>query len=118
MTGERGIVAAAALLAAVAIAAGAFAAHGIDDEQAAGWLDTGSHYLLIHAVAAVAIGRSGEHRGPAWLLLGGAALFAATLYAMAAGAPRILGAVTPIGGSAMIAGWLWFAFSVARRRGS
>ena len=40
------------------------------------------------------------------LLIGGA-IFAVTLYAMALGAPRWLGAVTPIGGTLLIIGWLW-----------
>jgi uncharacterized membrane protein YgdD (TMEM256/DUF423 family) len=44
-------------------------------------------------------------RGAAVLLLMGAAIFSATLYAMAVGAPHWLGAITPIGGTLMIAGW-------------
>ncbi len=44
------------------------------------------------------------------LLLIGAAVFAVTLWAMAFGAPRWLGAVTPVGGALMIAGWLLLAF--------
>lgn len=94
----------AALAAAIAIAAGAFGAHAAQG-VAADWLKTGSFYLLIHAVAVVAIGK--DQPTPAWALLGGAALFAATLYAMALGAPRWFGAITPIGGTAMILGWLW-----------
>ena len=74
-------------------------------QQEAEWLRTGGLYQLIHAVAALAI--MGVARGPAIMLLIGAALFAATLYAMALGAPRWLGAVTPIGGSLLIIGWLW-----------
>jgi uncharacterized membrane protein YgdD (TMEM256/DUF423 family) len=42
-------------------------------------------------------------------MIAGASIFALTLYAMALGAPRILGAVTPIGGVAMIAAWIWIA---------
>jgi uncharacterized membrane protein YgdD (TMEM256/DUF423 family) len=49
-------------------------------------------------------------RGPALLLLTGAAIFAFSLYAMAIGGPRWLGAITPIGGTLMIAGWLWTAW--------
>ncbi|MFZ8477398.1 DUF423 domain-containing protein [Staphylococcus aureus] len=41
-------------------------------------------------------------------------MFAGTLYLMALGAPRWLGAVTPIGGVLLIAGWLWLAWSAAR----
>lgn len=97
----------AALAAAIAIAAGAFGAHAAHGE-AADWLKTGSFYLLVHAIAVVALSK--ETQGALWCLLGGAGLFAATLYAMALGAPRWLGAITPIGGSAMILGWLWLGW--------
>ena len=95
----------AALSAALAVAAGAFGAHGAATPQAAEWLKTGGLYQLIHAVAALAI--MNVARGPAVLLLSGGAIFAVTLYIMAVGGPRWLGAVTPIGGSLLIAGWLW-----------
>jgi uncharacterized membrane protein YgdD (TMEM256/DUF423 family) len=49
------------------------------------------------------------------LLLIGAAIFAVSLYAMALGCPRWLGAVTPIGGAMMIGGWLWAAFNYWQR---
>lgn len=102
----------AALSAAVAIGAGAFGAHGAASPQAAEWLRTGGIYQLIHAVAAIVL--SGTARGPAVLLLIGAAIFALTLYIMAFGGPRWLGAVTPIGGTLLIAGWLWAAWSFWR----
>jgi len=102
----------AALSAALAIAAGAFGAHGAGSPQAAEWLRTGGLYQLIHGVAALAI--MGVARGPAALLLGGAAIFAFTLYAMALGAPKWFGAITPIGGTLMIAGWLWAAWTYWR----
>ena len=98
----------AALSAAMAVAAGAFGAHGAAGPQEADWLRTGGMYQLVHAVAALAI--MGFARGPAILLLVGAVIFAVTLYAMALGAPRWLGAVTPIGGGLMIVGWLWAAW--------
>lgn len=98
----------AALSAALAIAAGAFGAHGASSPQAAEWLRTGGTYQLIHAVAALAI--MSVARTPAILLLIGAAIFALTLYVMAFGGPRWLGAITPIGGSLMIVGWLWAAW--------
>jgi uncharacterized membrane protein YgdD (TMEM256/DUF423 family) len=102
----------AALSAALAIAAGAFGAHGASSPQAAEWLRTGGMYQLVHAVAALVI--MGSARAPAALLLIGAAIFAGTLYLMALGAPRWLGAVTPIGGSLLIIGWLWAAWSYWR----
>lgn len=98
----------AAISAAIAVAAGAFGAHGAAGQQEAEWLRTGGLYQLIHAVAALAI--MDFARGPAIMLLVGGALFAVTLYAMALGGPRWLGAVTPIGGSLLIMGWLWAAW--------
>ena len=102
----------AALSAALAVAAGAFGAHGAASPQAAEWLKTGGIYQLIHAVAAIAI--MSVARGAAARLPVGAAIFAATLYLMALGAPRWLGAITPIGGSLLIAGWLWAAWAYWR----
>ena len=102
----------AALSAAIAIGAGAFGAHGASSPQAAEWLRTGGLYQLVHAVAAISL--MNVARGPAILLLMGAAIFALTLYAMAFGGPRWLGAVTPIGGSLMIAGWIWTAWTYWR----
>lgn len=106
----------AALSGAIAVAAGAFGAHAFGQGdgaqgQAAEWLRTGGFYQLIHAVAALAALRL-EARGPAWLFVAGGALFAGTLYLMALGSPRWLGAVTPIGGALLIAGWLWLAWSL------
>ncbi|GHH10375.1 hypothetical protein GCM10008023_08060 [Sphingomonas glacialis] len=98
----------AALSGALAIGAGAFGAHGAG-KDAAEWLKTGAHYQLIHAVAAL-VALKLEARGPAWLFLAGGAIFAGSLYLMALGAPRWFGAITPIGGAALIAGWLWLAW--------
>jgi len=107
------IVIAAALSGALAVAAGAFGAHGASG-VAADWLRTGAQYQMIHAVAALAVLRL-EAKGPAWLFLAGGAIFGVSLYLMALGAPRMLGAVTPIGGLLLIAGWLWLAWSARRR---
>lgn len=102
----------AALSGALAVAAGAFGAHGAEGD-AAEWLKTGAQYQMVHAVAALIAAQMGA-RGPAWLFLGGALIFAGTLYAMALGQPRWLGAVTPIGGAGLILGWLWFAWTAVR----
>ena len=102
----------AALSGAIAVAAGAFGAHGASG-PAVEWLKTGAQYQLIHVVAALVAARM-EARGPAWLFVIGAAIFALTLYAMALGAPRWFGAITPIGGALLIGGWLWLAWSAAR----
>lgn len=115
-----GLAVAGALSAAIAIGFSAFGAHAAANAQAAEWLRTGGTYQLIHAVAVVALvmnpSGGSATSSPAWVLLTGSALFAATLYAMAFGAPRWLGAITPIGGALMIAGWLWLAWRLASSR--
>lgn len=102
----------AAISAAMAVTAGAFGAHGAAGPQEVQWLRTGGVYQLVHAVAALAI--MGVARGPAITLLVGGAIFSITLYAMALGAPKWLGAVTPIGGALLIVGWLWAAWAYWR----
>ncbi|MGY4396200.1 uncharacterized membrane protein YgdD (TMEM256/DUF423 family) [Sphingomonas sp. UYAg733] len=99
----------AALSGAVAVAAGAFGAHGATG-HAVEWLKTGGQYQLIHAVAALVALRF-EAKGPAVMFLAGGAFFAGSLYLMALGMPKWLGAVTPIGGTLLIIGWLWLAWS-------
>lgn len=104
----KALVIAAALSGAMAVAAGAFGAHGAGG-QAAEWLKTGGHYQLIHAVAALVAWRM-EARGAAWMFVAGGLVFAGTLYLMALGMPHWLGAVTPLGGLGLIWGWLWLAW--------
>jgi uncharacterized membrane protein YgdD (TMEM256/DUF423 family) len=104
----------AGLLGAIAIALGAFGAHGLKERlavipEALGWWETATFYLLTHAVAIGAF--AGRSLWPARLWAVGAAIFAATLYAMALGAPRWFGAITPIGGSLLIAGWVLLAWT-------
>lgn len=115
----KGWIIVAALSGAIAIAIGAFAAHGLDLSTEAGrkareWLQTGSQYEMIHAlaiVAVVALARSAALNLP-WasvaqcLFLAGSVLFPGALYALAFGGPRWFGAVAPIGGAAFILGWL------------
>ncbi|MEP9400649.1 DUF423 domain-containing protein [Sphingomonas silueang] len=106
---------AAALSGAMAVAAGAFGAHGASSPAAAEWLRTGAQYQLVHAVAAIVALQLGT-RGPGWAFVAGGLLFGGSLYAMALGGPRgILGPVTPLGGLAMIVGWLWLAWQALRR---
>ncbi|OYX51473.1 MAG: hypothetical protein B7Y97_04860 [Sphingomonas sp. 32-66-10] len=106
------LIALAALSGAIAVGAGAFGAHGAEG-KAAEWLRTGATYQLIHVVAALVAVQIGA-KGAGWLFVAGAAIFAFTLYAMAFGAPRWLGAITPIGGTALIVGWLWLAWYALR----
>jgi len=104
----NGLLVLAALSGAMAVAAGAFGAHGAAG-QAAEYLRLGGQYQLVHAVAALVAASMGA-RGPGWMFVAGGAIFAGTLYLMAVGAPRWLGAVTPIGGTLLIGGWLWLAW--------
>ena len=104
----------AGILGAIAIALGAFGAHGFKVRlalipEAVGWWQTATFYLLTHAVAIGAI--AARSAWPARLWAVGAVIFAGTLYAMALGAPRWLGAVTPIGGSLIIAAWVVLAWT-------
>jgi len=107
----------AGLLGAIAIALGAFGAHGLKERLAlipgaGGWWETATFYLLTHAVAVGAI--AVRSVWPSRLWAAGALIFAGTLYAMALGAPRWFGAITPIGGSLLIAGWLLLAWSARK----
>ena len=100
----------AALSGAIAVITGAFGAHGAE-ARAAELFRTGAHYQLVHAVAVLVAIRF-EARGSGWLFLAGSALFGLSLYLLALGGPRWLGAVTPLGGALMIAGWLWLAWNL------
>jgi len=79
---------------------------------------TAVQYHAWHALALVLVGLSGFHiegswiRAAGWLLLAGIVLFSGSLYALALGAPRALGMVTPVGGLAFILGWIAFAIGV------
>lgn len=113
MKQNKGLISIAALSGAIAVAAGAFGAHGASG-AAVRWLRTGAEYQLIHAIAAMAALSMPRGRLAAMLFLLGAALFAGSLYAMAFGAPRSLGMVTPIGGASLIIGWVVLALAALR----
>ncbi len=103
----------------MAVAIGAFAAHGIADPQAKDWLKTGASYQFMHTMATLAcatfmnVGARQARFAPAFFLTG-IVLFSGSLYAMALGAPRWLGAVTPVGGLLFLAGWAVMAWSARR----
>lgn len=78
------------------------------------WLKTGSQYLLVHAVAVLWIAER-SRRIAIWMLCG-AGLFAVTLFLMALGLPRWLGAITPVGGAIMIGAWLTLAYRLFKGR--
>jgi uncharacterized membrane protein YgdD (TMEM256/DUF423 family) len=108
-----------ALLAATGIVLGAFGAHGLRailSPEALGWWETAVQYQMWQAIGLVAIGAAPipRTRGPAWLLVAGTLIFSGSLYAMALSDARWLGAVTPVGGVLMIAGWAWLAWRLAK----
>lgn len=109
----------AALSALLSVAFGAFAAHGVADPKAVEWLHTGALYQMTHALAVfacLAVARPGGRAArlaPAFFL-GGTLLFSGSLYAMALGGPRLLGAVTPLGGLGFMIGWALLAWSARR----
>ena len=115
---DRKILLAGALLAATGIACGAFGAHALRDALGParlGWWQTAVQYQMWHALALMALAALPLPRlgWPAALLGFGTVVFAGTLYLMALTDLRWLGAITPLGGLLMIAGWLligWRAF--------
>jgi uncharacterized membrane protein YgdD (TMEM256/DUF423 family) len=116
---DRRLVAAGAVLTGLAVVLGAFAAHALQSRvgaDALGWWHTAVEYQMWHALAVVALGLAGLRwaRLPAWLFVGGTVVFSGTLYAMALGAPRLLGAITPLGGLTLIAGWAVLAIRATR----
>ena len=127
----KGWIVVAALSGAISVVVGAFAAHGLDLRTEAGlkareWLQTGSQYEMIHALAMLGVaalctgGRLQERLAVATqcLFLAGSVLFPGALYALAFGGPRWFGVVAPIGGFAFIAGWIVIGIAALRKRGA
>lgn len=111
----------AALNLAIAVALGAFGAHGLKaivSSQQLEWWQTATLYWFVHGLGLLLVGilirLNYATQTTAWLLQIGVIIFAGSLYAMTLGAPRWFGAITPIGGVLMIAGWLWLALSTFR----
>jgi uncharacterized membrane protein YgdD (TMEM256/DUF423 family) len=106
----------AAVLCFVAVALGAFGAHGLRSTlEAHGMLDVWNKavfYQFIHAIALLVLALYGTiNRGACLLLLIGIVLFSGSLYLLALTNVRWLGAVTPLGGLCFLAGWAWLVFA-------
>ena len=104
--------------AAIGVVLGAFGAHalrGSASEAGLALWETATRYWFIGALGMLGFGLFQAQRAsnptPGWLLLLGSTLFSASLYALALGAPRILGAVTPVGGLGLILGFSSFAWA-------
>ncbi|HEY7209825.1 MAG TPA: DUF423 domain-containing protein [Bryobacteraceae bacterium] len=110
-----------ALLMAAAVILGAFGAHGLRDKLDAYSLsvfEKAVFYHFLHAIGILVIAVLARvntiplraQATVSWLLLAGIILFSGSLYALAVSGVRALGAVTPLGGLAFIAGWLLLAY--------
>jgi uncharacterized membrane protein YgdD (TMEM256/DUF423 family) len=120
-------IAAGAANGLVAVAMGAFAAHGLKNvisDEALGWVHTGAEYEMYHALALLglaalgrhAAGRAGTVAGVAFLA--GVILFSGSLYLLAFTGWRGFAFVTPVGGTALLLGWAALAWhGLAGRRG-
>lgn len=142
MTNETGssvttdrMLAISALLGVTAVALGAFGAHGlrsaivdaivdpIDAGDRVRWWEAAASYHLAHALASGLAAWAHDRRASraaiasAMLFVVGTLVFAGSLYAMALGAPRWFGAITPIGGLSLMAGWIALAIAALRRPG-
>jgi uncharacterized membrane protein YgdD (TMEM256/DUF423 family) len=114
----------AGVLGAVAVALGAFGAHGlaniVDDPHLIEVWEKAARYHLVHAVVLLGVALRSEHHPSAtlntsgWLFTAGITVFSGSLYLLAVTGIRWLGAITPIGGVALIAGWLALAWSARR----
>ncbi len=116
---------AGAICAFLAVALGAFGAHGLSQRIGADLLDvyhTGVDYHMFHSLALVAVGLLQRHSPSAaahwagFLFLMGIVVFSGSLYLLAVSGVRQLGMVTPLGGLAFLAGWIAFAFAARGTR--
>lgn len=112
------LIAIGCLNGALAVGAGAFAAHGLKerlDEAALKVFETGARYHMYHALAMVLAGvlvaKLPGANMAGWIFQLGILLFAGSLYVLALTGTKGFGAVTPFGGVAFIVGWLWLGWS-------
>jgi uncharacterized membrane protein YgdD (TMEM256/DUF423 family) len=114
-----------AVLAGLGVALGAFGAHGLKSTLSADMLanfETGVRYQMVHALAllvvALALGMAQWQNRllvvGGWLFVVGVVIFSGSLYVLSITGLRWLGAITPIGGVAFIAGWVCLAIAALR----
>jgi len=112
-----------AVLGGIGVAVGAFGAHGLRSRIGPEMLavfETGVRYHLVHALALLAVGWAASRwPSPAvaaagWFFVAGVFLFSGSLYALALTGVRALGLVTPVGGGALIAGWIALVWAAWR----
>jgi len=105
------------------VAAGAFGAHGLRarlEPDLLAVFETGARYQMYHALALLATGWAVERWSPGaataagWAFAAGIVIFSGSLYVLALTGVRWLGAVTPVGGVALLAGWGLLAWAALR----
>ncbi|RCJ35426.1 hypothetical protein A6770_16030 [Nostoc minutum NIES-26] len=111
----------AAVLGGLSVAAGAFASHALREkisERSLEIFETGARYQMYHALALLLVALLISRNEPpqstlvasGWLFIIGIAIFSGSLYALSLTGIKSLGAITPLGGAAFLAGWGALAF--------
>jgi uncharacterized membrane protein YgdD (TMEM256/DUF423 family) len=119
---------AGAILGCLSVAGGAFGAHGLSalleaSGQSATW-ETAARYCMYHALALVAVGTLAARgtlpartlAAAAWCFLIGTLIFSGCLAVLALSGSTSLGAVVPVGGVLLIAGWTLLGLAAARMK--
>lgn len=121
---ERTFFAVGAISAFIGVAAGAFGAHGLKDRLSAEMLvifETAVRYQMYHAFALLAAAWANSRfpgsitAASGWLFIIGTILFSGSLYILSLTEMRWLGAITPLGGLAFLAGWLCLAWAALKQ---
>jgi uncharacterized membrane protein YgdD (TMEM256/DUF423 family) len=107
----------------LAVAGGAFGAHALKARIEADMLavfDTGTRYLMLHAAVLLVVGVLSLREGPStlniagWLFTVGTIIFTGSLWVLSITGIRALGAITPIGGLTLLAGWVALGIATTR----
>jgi uncharacterized membrane protein YgdD (TMEM256/DUF423 family) len=120
---QKNFLLVAAIFGFLAVAFGAFGAHGLRNRLSPDMLavfEVGVRYQMYHAFALVAVAVALAQFGPVrllyiagWAFIAGVVIFSGSLYALALTGTGMFGAITPIGGVALLVGWACLAFFAA-----